>query len=459
VRYASVFAFVAAPLLTLLVACSSEPAQPTPDGAPPPGEDAAPTLDGGVDATPIADAAADAPRPDCTRAGQAKTAPVTLYDQFLLDLANLSTAQARAARVDKLLADVAAQGGTPLEDAGDRLVFLVRGAGPLGPWSVAGEFTAWKTNARAMTQVPNTDLWVLDTTVSRSLGAQPYKLLSGTSDSGFREDLLAQNVRWDGIDRQTVGEFNAIAHPSGTPAQKGRLRAHRGVSATKLADTRDVFVYLPPRYDDGSCAPLPELVFHDGNESLTRGDFAGAADAFYQQTPAAQAVLVFVALPNQNVRMDQYTFGTQTAKAPLYKDFLVDDLAPSLAKQYRLCGNPGATGVSGASLGGLVSTWLAFERSDVWGYVGGQSSSFFWQNDAMITRAQNSTKLPIRFYLDHGCPNDNCASNRDMVAALKAKGYDVTHVEEPNGQHDWAYWKKRLPGVLGKFREGKTGCQ
>ncbi len=447
------FWLIAAAGLALPAGCGGAPegaAIPSGDAG---GSDAAVTTDAG----PAADAGADArPGPVCTLAAQARTAPTSLYDDFRADLATLQP-QAVPARVDQLVADVKAQGGTPLEEAGDRLVFLVRGAPPMGPWSVAGTFTGWKDNAQPMTQVPGTDLYVLDATVARGRSHE-YKLLSGTSDAGFTEDPLAQNVVWDGIDHQGVGQFNAVAHPGDGDTSKGRIVRMSGVHATELGDTRDVFVYLPPRYDDGSCAPLPHLVFHDGNESLTRVSFAQVADATYAKTPAASAVLAFVALPSQGVRIDEYTFGTQTALGDAYGDFLLGDLEPALAARFRLCATPGATGLAGASLGGLISTYLAFQKPAHWGYVGAQSASYFWDNDAMITRAGQPPHVAVRFYLDTGCPDDNCDVVRSMNDTLSKQGYDVEYVEAANAQHDWPFWAERLPELLLRFRQGKTGC-
>jgi enterochelin esterase family protein len=234
--------------------------------------------------------------------------------------------------------------------------------------------------------------------------------------------------------------------------------------ATKLGDDRDVFTWLPPKYDDGTCAKLPLIVFHDGNESLTRGDFAGTAEALYQAHPDLAAILVFVALPTQDVRMDQYTWGTPTATGDQYVDFLVSDLMPSITKQYRTCGKPAARGISGASLGGLISTYAAFQKPGVWGWVGAQSASFFWQSNAMISEAQSAPAIPTRFYLDSGEPNgqcgddDNCAVVDQMEQTLQSKGYDVERVKVPNAEHDWPYWKARLPGMLTHFRQSQTVC-
>lgn len=408
---------------------------------------------------PDASAPDAGPKPDCSRAAQARTAPVALYDAFTADLAGL-TGPARQARADKLVADMAQAGGAPLEDPkSDRVVFVAKGPGPLGAWSVAGAFTSWKSGARAMTSISGTDLWVLDTTVSRG-AAQPYKLLSGTTDAGFREDPLARNVWWDGIDHKDVGEFNAIVHATDHDQTKGRLVRWSGVTSKKLPEgPRDVFVYLPARYDDGSCDLLPVTLFHDGNESLTRSDFAGAADALYEQKPELSSALVFVALPDQNLRIDEYTFGTQTAKAPAYVAMLAEELLPRVRAELHVCATQTATGVSGASLGGLVSSFAAFERPDVFGWVGSQSGSYFWDNASLVARASSTAKIAVRFYLDHGCPGDNCDSNRAMNDALVQKGYDVVHVEQPNAQHDWSFWRARFPGMMETFRKGRIGCQ
>jgi enterochelin esterase family protein len=431
-----------------LAACGGTTGSATPDASPD-AADAAPP-----DAAP--DASPDAPHgPICTRAAQAKTAPTSLYDGLLADLSSLPSSQVPS-REDQFIADVAAQGGTPLEDAGDRLVFVVRGAPPEGPWSVAGTFTGWKANPQPMTLVPGTtDLYALDVHVARGVAHQ-YKLLSGTADTGFTEDLLARNVVWDGIDHGGPGYFNAVAHATDGDASTGRIVRYHTVHATQLGDDRDVFVYLPPRYDDGSCATLPEIVFHDGNESLTRGDFAGVADATYATSPDSQAVLVFVALSSQTVRTDEYTFDTQTALGDAYGDFLRNDLQPIVSKDFRVCTNAASRGIAGASLGGLISTYLAFQHPEAWGFVGSQSGSYFWDSNAMITRAAADPVVPVRFYLDTGCPdtNDNCTVVQQERDALKGKGYDVTYVEDDAALHDWPYWAARLPKLLGDFPAG-----
>lgn len=394
----------------------------------------------------------------CTRSLQAKSAPTTLLDAFKAEVSGL-TGAARTARVEKFFADVDASGGAPLEDPkGDRVVFLARGAPPAGSWRAVGSFGGWdKAKGVPLAAIAGTDVWVGEATIGRG-ASHEYKLLTGNDDGGYRQDPLARNLSWDGFDRKAVGEFNAIVHPQDLPMAKGRVVLAGKIHATKLANDRDVFVYFPPRYDDGTCAKLPSVVFHDGNESLTRGDFVSAADALYGKRPELSAVLVFAALPTQDVRMAEYTIVSAGARGADYVDFLTSDLWPILSNRYRLCSKPSARGTSGASLGGLIATYAAFEKPASFGWVGAQSSSYFWADDAMLGRAAASPKLDIRFYLDSGCPGDNCDVTDRMATTLKAKGYDAVRITEKDAAHDWSFWRGRMTGLLTHFRDGQTSC-
>jgi len=423
------------------------------------------------------DAAGDAGPLPCSRAAQAKTAPAALYDAFVADMAGLVGA-ARTARVDAFLAAVDAQGGTPLEDPmTGRAVFLVRGAPPSGPWSVVGSFVAWdKNQGLAMTNVQGTDLFVADSNAIAPGTTHGYKLLSGSNDGGYRQDQLAKNVAWDGVYRPgattfNVGQFNALIHPSAIPMTQGRLVVHGKVRATLLNNDRRVFTYLPASYDDGTCKALPSILFGDGNEALTRGDYATVANQLYQATPELSAVLVFAELASANVqqRVDEYTFGGGTAKGLQYVDFLQNDLWPSVAMRYRVCGKQEARGVAGVSLSGLIATFAAFEKPASFGWVGAQSPSYWWAGNGIVTRAQNTNpKIPVRFYMDSSstCTNgganlDNCDVVDAMANVMVAKGYDhqrvKTAVAAPD-PHDWPYFKARAATMLTHFRQNQVIC-
>lgn len=386
------------------------------------------------------------------------TAPLELFDAARRELDGVLAPSLRSARIDTFLASVAAAGGTPLESpSSNRVVVLARGAPPSGAWAVTTSEVGFDVAAATkMVAVGGKDLWAAELTVPPDRSFQ-YKLLSGET---FLEDPLAGHVAWDGVERPfgVRGEMNGVGHPAALPPDRGRLVSLGKQHATSLGDDREVYVYLPPRYDDGSCERLPSVLFHDGNEAITRGDFPGVADALYRARPELSAVLVFVGLPSQDVRSAQYGFG-EGYRARDYVDFLAGDLWPVLRTRVRVCEENESRGISGASLGGLVSTFAAFERPSTWGWVGAQSASFFWDNEGLVARARTEPRLSTRFYLDSGCPADNCEVTGSMATAMRDRGYDVKRVTVDGAGHEWSAWHARLPGMLTHFREGRRGCR
>jgi enterochelin esterase-like enzyme len=204
---------------------------------------------------------------------------------------------------------------------------------------------------------------------------------------------------------------------------------------------------------------------------LTRNPFTVPSDAEYLANPSEAALQVYVALPSPERRISQYSFDAGTwdsaahgldalpqPEGDLYTTFVADQLRPQVEAAFRTCTRASARGIAGASLGGLIALYAGYTRSDVFGSVGSQSGSVFWGNNALTSYFQASPLLPLRFYIDTGCPDDNCYANEPFEKALQALGYPVTYVEENGGQHDWAFWQERLPGLLRAFGAGAVPC-
>ncbi|QDE95188.1 alpha/beta hydrolase [Myxococcus xanthus] len=452
----------------VLAACEDDsPPPPTP---PPPSTETYP------DAGTRPDAGTQEPWA-CQRSTTVHNAPMRLLTRLQLEMSRATSSAQRTEAIDRFVAEVEEQGGRPLVSdvkAGrPRVAFFVRGEAGRDTF-VAGDFNGWAATATPLVQVRDTDLYVAEVEVPRT-GPQPYKLVK---DGDFIADPGARNVAWDNFNRYDVGQFNSLIYPELQDAAKGRLTAWYDVPATVLGDVRDVFVYTPAAYDGRECPALPVMYLHDGNESLTRESFSESADTHYAARPEDSAVLVFVALPDQSVRLAQYTFpparapGWPTPRGDDYLAFLRDDLMPRVEASYRVKTGPRETGIAGASLGGLISVYAGFQMPEKFGFVGSQSGTLFWPHDgevdrddgnAMILRAGQEPVVPVRFYVDHGSPvagctrdgeegGDDCQSNLQFVEALRGRGYGVAHWNEPGAEHDWAFWKRRLPKLLCNFR-------
>jgi len=342
-------------LLLLFGACSGDGARVdagVPDGRP----DLAPDpADLSGDATDAAVDAVDALAPDVKScAPAAPTANLQLFTKLKADLAALTDPAARMARIDQLMADLAASGGYPPRDA-STVVLLHRGS-PGGQLWVAGTFNNWSVSADSMQVFADTDLYYLE----KQLGSarQEYKLVSTTA--GWFRDPLSPHVTWDGIPKEGLGDFNSVVPPWGAPDPNGRIE-WLAVKSPQLSNTRDVFVYLPAGYDEDSCSRFPVLLVNDGNESLTRSHFDKVARDTFVAKLARPTILVFVALASQADRMSEYSCSTAD-NGPKYADFLCDTLVPLVDQRYRTLAAAGSRGIIGASMGRAPS-FRAHHRS------------------------------------------------------------------------------------------------
>jgi enterochelin esterase-like enzyme len=186
----------------------------------------------------------------------------------------------------------------------------------------------------------------------------------------------------------------ALAQSAKRAAPAGQLQ-ERVLFDSSYRRQRRVWVYTPPGYDPRSGVTYPLIVAFDGDE--------------YRDTMPLPHVLDTL---------------LAAAKAPAF---------------------------------------VAFRRPDLFGNVWSQSGAF-WRgaegsNDAsyewLTEQVRTSTRKDVRFFLDVGELEDHPTlggsgpnfrdANRRFRDALKAKGYDVTYLEVPGGNHAERCWRERLP--------------
>ena len=82
--------------------------------------------------------------------------------------------------------------------------------------------------------------------------------------------------------------------------------------------------------------------------------------------------------------MDEYTYIQDPdyggGKGDLYLDFIESTIIPLAQSNFRVEISRDTLGILGSSLGGLISCYAGWTRSDIYGKVGCMSSSFWWDN-------------------------------------------------------------------------------
>ena len=150
-----------------------------------------------------------------------------------------------------------------------------------------------------------------------------------------------------------------------------------------------------------------------------------------------------------------YTGSPEGGAGPAYARFLVDELKPMIDDRYRTQTGPGATGVAGSSLGGLISMYLALARPATFTRIGVLSPSVWWADDAILRLAANAPyRGEHRIWLDMGTGEGDVMVRgaRRLRDTLQARGWTVgdnlRYVEIPDAPHHESAWAERVEPML-----------
>ena len=219
---------------------------------------------------------------------------------------------------------------------------------------------------------------------------------------------------------------------------------------------RDILALLPPSHGRGRRFPV--LLMHDGLDLFGRRDIEQwRVDETMKELAAEGVEAVVVAIPYGR-RPDR---GPQYAgeRADAYLAFLVDTVLPLVRDAFDLEPSREATGLAGASLGGVISLYGIYAHPRVFGFAGVFSPAFWWNGDRLFETVEQEPAPPARIYLDVGDQEDEDEERRRayldgfqrMTALLHRRGFgddDLLAVLEKGGRHHESAWARRLPDAL-----------
>lgn len=210
---------------------------------------------------------------------------------------------------------------------------------------------------------------------------------------------------------------------------------------------RDIYVYLPPNYDEDREEAYPVIYLFDAFIYLNRVQVPNILDNLISEGKIEPMAAVLFG-----------TFrSTRSVILPLnfdFKDEFVSEFLPTIREPYNFSLRPEENLIGGMSFGGLAGAFIGFHHPEIFGKVLSQSGSFwrgFKQSDAegtsirddwLINRFLVEEKLPLKLYLDWGLQENYVLdANRRMVKVLQKKGYEYKFIEF-NGWHDWSNSRK-----------------
>ncbi|SDX20698.1 hypothetical protein SAMN05518848_105201 [Paenibacillus sp. PDC88] len=227
---------------------------------------------------------------------------------------------------------------------------------------------------------------------------------------------------------------------------------------------RDVHIYLPPSYHQGA-ARFPVVYIQDGM-TLVR-DCLNLLEHKLRIKELPEIIFVGIVPIHRN---DEYTpwpapslngrsagFGGMGEE---YISYVADVLKPHMDQTYRTLSGPENTAMAGASLGGMISIYAAYQRPDLFGRIGAISASMWYEG--MLAFIQN-TEVPScdqKLYMSVGSlegvykesiQRNMVENTHEAYRALIDKGFPEDRLKftvEEGGTHDAMFFAKHFPEAL-----------
>ena len=335
---------------------------------------------------------------------------------------------------------------------------------------IAGNFNGWSPGNPDYELKANEDgVYILN--IKTMIKDVEFKFTLGTWDKvevsaegtniSNRQESISHGI---GIKEYKIAAWNI---PNNVPSIIGDVRVIDDFEIPQLRRTRRIWIYLPPSYKH-SLKRYPIMYMHDGQNLFSDStSFSGewGIDETLEGMIAEGSMreMIVVGIENSEYRLSEYSpfdfeyKGLHKGRAKEYGKFIVETLKPFIDKNYRTKRGRKHTAISGSSMGGLVSVYIALEHQDVFSKVGALSSAFGVCREDFVDYIVHTPKRhSIRFWLDLGSVEAEQMQydvNQQMVVeALLASGWrrdkEVKYTLYDGAEHHERFWRERFGDVL-----------
>jgi predicted alpha/beta superfamily hydrolase len=340
---------------------------------------------------------------------------------------------------------------TPKSTPHDAIVYIA------GNHSLLGD---WNPGAVAMEKISDS-VWSKSFRFPEGFSLE-YKITLGSWDSqavyttdeippnsyhraAKNEEIVVQPINWSNIIHQ--------AAPGGIT---GTVEYHRQFRGENLQYARDVIVWLPPSYRNGTSTRNPVLYMHDGQNIIDpRTSYLGydwRADEVSDSLIHAGTIeeIVIVGIYNSPDRTSEYS---DSDRGKAYAKFIAYSVKPFIDSLYRTKPDRANTAVMGSSMGGLISFLCVWWYPEIFSKAGCLSSVFDSRSTSVVNLVRNDTGRlrDIKIYLDCGGFGGEAelkSGMDEMIGVLKEKGYrdgfNVLSFFDPAAGHNERAWAARL---------------
>jgi len=256
-------------------------------------------------------------------------------------------------------------------------------------------------------------------------------------------------------------------------AATGDLRLHEFHSRF-FRSTRFLRVWLPPGYDDSenSARRYPVLYLNDGQNLFEPStSFTGVewqVDETAERLIREEQVPPMMIVGIDNAAKDRFReYMPHRSLNPMmlrvqgnrYPNFLMKEVMPFVARNYRVAPGPENTGLGGSSLGALISLYTLAVHPGWFGRLLIESPSLWASNRQMIKDSRTIKQWPERIFLGTGTAEAGSEDRnrsvvddvRELAGIFHRAGLDDRRfrlmIDEGATHHESA-WARRFPEAL-----------
>ena len=383
------------------------------------------------------------------------------FNDFIKNIDNNDDPETRQVLVDEFVGQVRSQ-GYPVFESNTKAVLLYQGNAEKA--AIIGDIGNWMEGLY-LTQIDGTDLFYLELDLEPD--ARLEYLLKIDDNEQLITDPLNQYIVHNGF-----GPNSELAMPgyrrlkcftdyeSGKKGDLNRLQ-HFNLGPGILPYSHEILVYLPPDYSTDD-KPYPVMYVQDGKDYVEFALTPVLLDDLIGSQKIKPLIAVFINPPNRHQpqipnRMTEYGMNDD------YVNFMADELVPFIDQRFHTDVHPESRLVVGDSFGGLISAYVPFLRSDIFGMGYSQSGYQSFNNDSLINAYRTSRNKPIRLYVDVGTyeevvgagmlpagETDFLSANRRFKKVLEKKQYEFVYREYHEG-HTWGNWRRHMADALIHF--------
>ena len=317
--------------------------------------------------------------------------------------------------------------------------------------AITGSMTEYQVE-EALDRIEGTDLFYKSYVIEP--GARWQYKLNVDFDNLGPDPANPRRVRGGEGDSSEVltGDYRSPDHAKAYRGDSpGRLDTFT-LESKLLGNEREVTVYLPAGYEDGSDR-YPLVIINEGGEWLAQGNLPNSLNNLIGQS-IAPLIVAFV--PSVPEAREQEMSGEKTGD---YVNMLAEELLPYLEGHYRVTADRDERAVMGYGGGAIVTAQAALDRGESFGkaavlsaYLAGAAG------EGLLTLAKESDSGETEFVVVWNRYElrraewsiDLAADSRRLAEALEAGGHDVASAEALDSA-GWGGWRARAGEILVDF--------